>query len=243
MASRLSELEESWLVQRDTIHAISETVWACMWPCVVAVLPRFQSVEIAGMEEGTISLTLQGTGVLQCNVGQCRTWVLAWLYHHHCFCVVSTPCVYHSFGSDTPKQYPGLGAPLGNSQNNPHLYPFNVRPISITHKVPITQVSHQIIWIPSPWPLPFLPVTEPAPMQQRCQNMWCECLYIFRWEVVRRGTLKPATRTCSCQTVGSRPTPMCSTACWGASSCAVLLELVENLYPCYLPICFASQGL
>lgn len=41
-------------------------------------------------------------------------------------------CVYHCFGSDTPKQYPGPGVPLGNSWNNPHLYLFKVRPISIT---------------------------------------------------------------------------------------------------------------
>lgn len=35
--------------------------------------------------------------------------------------------------------------------------------ISITHKVPITQVPHQTTWILSPWALPFLPVTEACP--------------------------------------------------------------------------------
>lgn len=35
--------------------------------------------------------------------------------------------------------------------------------ISITHNVPITKVSHQTTWIPSPWVLPFLPATETCP--------------------------------------------------------------------------------
>lgn len=85
-APRLSGLEESWLMQADTIHAASATVWVSIQLCVVLVPPPLFSLwEIARVEEGTISPTLQGMGVLQCG----RTWVLAWLYHHHCFCVVS----------------------------------------------------------------------------------------------------------------------------------------------------------
>lgn len=44
----------------------------CLTMCGSSSTTTFQSAENAGVEEGTISLTLQDVGVLQCG----RTWIL-----------------------------------------------------------------------------------------------------------------------------------------------------------------------
>lgn len=99
--------------------------------CGSSCATSFQSVEISGVESAPLG----------------RVWVFYrvarpgfWPDYTSTITSVWCPSLYLPLLWHTPEQYPGLGAPLENSWNNPHLYPFKVRPISITQKVPIGDV-------------------------------------------------------------------------------------------------------